>query len=529
MNRRVRRVIDERFRDLHDGDDRGVALLSALLLFMIMAALSILVLGLVVSQVTPTQFAEKNTRTIFAAEAGVETALAKIRTATGSADFTGKIYGDPKKLPCTVSGAVDSAGSGTTYQVTVQYFKDDPAGQSEAWRASKAMPCSGTAGTGTALPAYAFITSHGQAASSAKVDTDQADRGISMIYQFETTTTNVKGGRIYSWNGGSGSTQLCLRAETATAGSAIKYRPLATCGTTTNEDLELWIYDTDYTIKLASSTLTTTPLCLTAESGNIRLRNCTTPVYNQLWAWHPNGNATWVGQTSAISDSGQCLNSGKTSGTPGNGDTLQVSGCANQAAWGSFSPDPAVGPGAASVNTHQIVNYLEFGRCMDVTDATPSRPFMISYPCKQDPPAGASLYWNHRWYYAEPLVGTVAAPQQIYVETDGGTKYCLKTPSGQTNPGMEGVGLGWYPTMTSSCNTADAAQMWVRSTATGNKTTSYTIRDNSGRCIGTGGDKYKSNWSALVVSACDGSTAQKWNAPADNVEAEVGNYLEENG
>ena len=33
----------------------------------------------------------------------------------------------------------------------------------------------------------------------------------------------------------------------------------------------------------------------------------------------------------------------------------------------------------------------------------------------------------------------------------------------------------------------------------------------------------------LIVSACDGTTAQKWNAPAENVEAKVGNYLEETG
>ena len=24
---------------------------------------------------------------------------------------------------------------------------------------------------------------------------------------------------------------------------------------------------------------------------------------------------------------------------------------------------------------------------------------MISYPCKQDPPSGALLAWNHKWFY----------------------------------------------------------------------------------------------------------------------------------
>ena len=509
--------------------DGGVAMLAALLIIMIFGALSVLMLGVVLSQVTPTQFSEKYTRTIYAAEAGVEVTLSRIRTATGAPDFTGKIYGDPRKLPCTLTGVVDTTGSGTTYTVNVQYFADDPAGQTASWRTGHAFACSASNGTGTVLPSYAYITSRGQAVSSARVAASEADRGISMIYQFETTTKNVKGGRIYSWNDTVGGTQLCLRADSATAGSSVSYRPQATCGTSALEDLELWVYDTDYSIKLASSTLTATTLCLTTEGTAIKLRSCATPNYTQQWSWHQSGNATWVGQTAAIADSGQCLGSGRTTGTPLDGDKLQIGTCANQAAWGSFSPDPAVGPGAASANTHQIVNYLEFGRCFDVTDTDVNKAFMISYPCKQDPPAAAQLYWNHKWFYNEPLVGTVAAPQLIYVYNASGVQYCLKTPTTQTNPNLLGVGIGWYPTLTSSCNISDTSQQWTRSMATGSKTTSWTFRDSSGRCIGAAGDKYKSNWTALVVSACDGSTAQKWNAPADNVEAEVGNYLEETG
>ena len=507
-------------------DDTGVAMLTSLLMVMILAALSILVLGIVVNQVRPTLFAEKNTRTIFAGEAGLEAALGRIRNATGTADFTGKVFGDPRKLPCTLTGAVDV--SSTTYDVTVAYYGEDPAGQSDAWLASHAISCSPTSGTGSVLPAYALIESHGQDTAIARVDATSADRTISMVYQFETTTTNIKGGHIYSWNGG-GAPQFCLRANGLTAGSAVSYRTGTTCGTSALEESELWVYDTDYTIKLASSTLTSTPLCLTTEAGGaIRLRACTTAVYTQQWSWHQNGNATWQGQTAAVADSGACLSSGRTSGNPQNGDTLVVANpCANQAAWGSFSPDPAVGPGAASVNTHQIVNYLEFGRCFDVTDTDVNKGFMISYPCKQDPPASANLYWNHKWFYQEPLVGTVAPPQLIYVYNAGGTQYCLAAPSAQTSPA--GVGTGYYPTLTSTCNAGSPAQLWTRSTATGSKTTSYTIRDSSGRCVGVGGQKYLSNWSALVVAACDGSTAQKWNAPADNVEAEVGNYLEETG
>ncbi|WP_456845837.1 hypothetical protein [Cellulomonas sp. P5_C6] len=525
--RRAVRALQARTRG--EEQERGVALLAALLLVMIMSAMSILVLGLVVSQIKPTQFSEKSTRTIFAAEAGVESSLARIRTAVGGADFTGKIYGDPKKLPCTMTGAVDTAATGTTYDVVIQYFGEDPAGQTAAWRTAKAISCTNGTGTGTVLPAYAYISSHGQAVSSARVGSGLADRSISMIYQFSTTTTNVKGGRIYSYSNSASVAQFCLRATGLVDGSDVAYKTGSTCGTAANTDYELWIYDTDYTIKLASSTLTTTPLCLTTVGTSVKLKACTSPTYQQLWSWDESGKATWQGQTSGIADSSDCLGSIRTSGTPQDGDLLVMNDtCVANQPWGSFSPDPAVGPGAASVNTHQIVNYLEFGRCFDVTDENTGRPFMISYPCKQDPPAGAGLKWNHKWFYNEPLVGAVAPKQLIYIKDSGGTQYCLQTPTAQSTPsGYTGVGVGYYPTLTSSCNLSTVEQQWTRSMATGDKTTSWTIRDNSGRCVSAAGGKYNGNWTSLVMAACDGSTAQKWNAPAENVDAEVGNYLEE--
>ena len=516
------------------GDD-GVAMMVALMMIMIMLALSVLVLGLVVNEVAPTHFAQKNTKTIFAAEAGVEASLGRIRSAVAAPDFTGSVFGDPHQLPCSLTGTVDTAGGTTTYNATIRYFSDDPSGRDETWLSSHALACATGSGTGTVLPAYALIASAGAATSSGKVAATSGDRAISMVYRFSTTTTNVAGGRIYAWNGAS-APQFCLRADGVAAGSTVSYQAASTCGLSANDSTELWVYDTDYTLKLASSTLTSTALCMTSGSGgSITLQNCSSPVYNQLWAWDSGGRATWVGQDSGINDNGTCLYSGRTSGTPMVGDKLKVgSTCANQAAWGSFSPDPAVGPGAASVNTHQIVNYLEFGRCMDVTDTDVTKAFMISYPCKQDPPSGANLYWNHKWFYQEPLVGAVAPAQQIYVYNQGNTsqKYCLQAPIGTTAPAYSGISSGWYVTFTAACSTSDPRQMWVRSKDTGDKTTRYTFQSTytySGVswCIGVGPSKYNGNWSALIVSACNGSTAQKWNAPADTVHAQLGNYLEE--
>lgn len=521
-------TIDARRRATARRDD-GVAMMTVIMMMLILMSLSVVVLGMVVSQVTPSQFARKNTETVFAAEAGVETALGRIRTAQNGGDFTGAVYGKPNLLPCTVTGTVGPAGAQTTYTANVRYYADDPTGKDAGWLTANQLTCTPGSGTGTVLPAFAYIESAGDAPTAGKVTDTQADRAIAMVYRFETTTTNIKGGRIFSWASGT-EPQFCLRATGTAAGSTVRYQPLATCGTAANEATELWIYDTDYTMKLASSTLTSTSLCMTNESGTIYLRACTAG-YTQAFAWHPNGNATWVAQDASFVDNNTCLKSSESSGAPSNGSTLRVGACASTAAWGSFAPDPAVGPGAASISTKQIVNFLEFGRCFDVTDVRVDRPFMISYPCKQDPPSGSGLFWNHKWYYEEPLVGTTRAPQQIYVyqSNDPARKYCLKSPTSQTDPTESGVGPGYYPYLTNSCSTADPSQMWTRSTATGVKATSWTIRDSSGRCIGVGGSKYLDKWSALVVSACDGSAAQKWNAPADSVEAKVGGYLEEKG
>lgn len=509
--------------------DAGLAMMVVVMMTLILMSLSVLVLGMVVSQVAPIQFAQKNTETVFAAEAGVETALGRIRTAEAGGDFTGAVYGKPGLLPCTVNGVVGQASSQTTYTATVRYFAEDPTGKSASWLDANKLACTPGSGTGTVLPAFAYIESAGDAATTGKVGASQGDRAIAMVYRFETTTTNITGGRIFSWASGT-EAQFCLRASGTSAGSTVTYRPIAECGSVTNDDTELWIYDTDYTMKLASSTLTSTSLCMTNESGTVRLRACTAG-YTQAFAWHPDGNATWVAQNSSFQNNGTCLKSSQSSGVPSTGSTLLVGSCASQAAWGSFSPDPAVGPGAASISTKQIVNFLEFGRCFDVTDTNVGRAFMISYPCKQDPPSGAELFWNHKWYYDEPLVGTTAPAQLIYVyqSNDPARKYCLRTPSAQTDPTETGVNAGYYPTLVTPCSEADPRQMWTRSTATGVKATSWTIRDNSGRCIGVGGSKYLNKWSALVVSACDGAAAQKWNAPADSVEAKVGGYLEEKG
>ena len=226
--------------------------------------------------------------------------------------------------------------------MTVQYFSDDPVPHDDAWRAGHAMTCVEGNGTGTTMPQYAYITRTVRSASSALVAADQGDRTMSMSYQFETTTTNILGGRIFSWATAADAT-WCLRAEGTTPAVRSTYRTAASCGGAGSEITELWMYDHDYTIVLASS-VDTSRLCLTQTgSGNdVKLETCTGGS-TQQWAWHPDGNASWVAQDPGSVDTNPKLctrhQPRPAATTRADGGRLKLMTCANQEPRGSFNPD----------------------------------------------------------------------------------------------------------------------------------------------------------------------------------------------
>jgi hypothetical protein len=301
--------------------------------------------------------------------------------------------------------------------------------------------------------------------------------------------------------------------------------------------VQLWVYDTDYEIKLASTTVTgSTSLCITgpATAGgstqDATLQACKAKTdaarWNQLWSW--TGSYTWQGQNQSISTGNSTYN---LAGPIAVGNRLKVQSSGTN---GAFNPASTVGAGAASYETLQIVNYLEFGRCLDVTDTDIGKSFMIAYPCKQDPsgtgtPAGTGkLDWNHKWYYSEPPAppgnpnGTTAPLTQtisVKVNNDSSKKYCLLTPDpAATSPTI-------YPTF-AGC-TSSNLQKWTRIKNAGVYLDSYLFVDTFGRCLSVGksNDLYK-GWSKIVVAPCDGSLAQKWNSPAATTGGEVGGYRE---
>ena len=515
------------------GDETGVALLSAIIFMILMAGISVVLLSVILGQIAPANIAQKGTRTIYAAQAGLQTSLGDLRSIATAPDSQNHIYGDPTKLPCSLAGNVDAQSNGITYSVAITYFNQDPTLQTQAWRTTAVNQLSCPVQGGT-QPQYALLESTGHAPMYVGVpDASVGDRKLSAVYKFKISNVNIRGGRIFT----GGDTPLCFEAaplgaptNAVGAGSLVQF--VSTCtASATNDSKQLWIYDTDYEIKLASTVVNgAAGLCITGPDPtnsdnpqNVKLQGCKSDAsrWNQLWSW--TGDYTWRGQNQAIATG---VSNYYLSGTSEPANNLQV----RTGVYGTFTPSTAVGAGAASYSTHQLVNYLEFGRCADVTEVNIAYSYEISYPCKQDAsgdPNSPNLQWNHKWFYDEPTTGSTSAPQQIFVLNypipNPTHKMCLQMPDGSNI----------YPTFF-ECS-GSLSQQWVRIKNAGTYVDSYVMKDNLGRCLAvdTAGPKYvssnSSQFSRIIVTGCNGSLAQKWNAPSDSTFSTVGGYKEVGG
>jgi hypothetical protein len=522
--RRVMSVVDRerRVRAELARDETGVALMSAILFMILLAGMSLVLLSVIVSQIGPSYAAQKGTRTVYAAQGGLQAALGVVRSAAAAPNVTGAVFGAPSKLPCTFTGKIEgSATDAISYRVNIGYYMQDPTGRTDAWLASSAnkLPCSTPGGVAQA-PLFAYLVSEGTGPSSPGRAADEGNRSVAAIYKFKVTTANVAGGRIYNFT-----RTECLEAvptaqspNSITAGSLIRFRSTANGGCSTNDARQLWIYDDRWQIKLASSVDAGSPLCITGpESGtlpqNMVLRACRdsndTARFNQLWSW--TGGHTWRGQKNPVSAGVSDIYVSRGTATI---PYLEVRGSDG----GDFAPTAAVGAGAASSGTSQLVNYKEFGRCADVTGGNEYADYMIAYPCKQDPTGtGGYIEWNHKWFHTEATTAAGVVQRitmQLNNNTSSANKRCLVTP--------EDNSTSRYPVVTGCSSTAltpsPNRQAWTRVNDTGDYRTSYLVLDTYGRCLTADStDLHDSNWSKLKVLPCTGGLDQKWNAPpADN-------------
>jgi Tfp pilus assembly protein PilX len=211
---------------------------------------------------------------------------------------------------------------------------------------------------------------------------------------------------------------------------------------------------------------------------------------HQKWSYNDGGKFEIVKpDKSALAD--RCLAG---SSPTSNGTTLVMPAtCSAAQVW---VPDKTVGAGAAGEATQQLVNYDQYGRCLDVTFQNVNNPWLIAYPCKQDP--SRAITWNQRFVWD----GTGTRELQT---TPADVAYCLTTPSSS----------GALVT-TQACASDRSDQRWTINADTGNRTTSFTIVAANGLCLDLGtpqGSGSVTAWSSIVVNPCAGTFTQKWNAP----------------
>jgi hypothetical protein len=482
-------------------DDRG-SLPMLLMVTVVGLMLSGLLLPMLVTQDRSTRFSTTRIRALDAAQAGIDATLGQIRAAV---DGTG--IGNSAALPCgPVSGSVDGADP-QSYTVTIGYYTVDPVASPTAPK----MVCSAGYGafdpsSSQSAPSYALLTSTGTDGTSASGATN--GRTLVTTYVFKTTNTNVPGGVVAVYPAAGSTSLLCLDAGSATPAAGVSITMQQCSASTPPIAQQVFVYRTDLTIQLRSSITSTYPngLCLDTAAPPtagrpVTLTACSalgSPTYTQQWSYDDWGE--YRASLSASKTNGTlstlCFN--VTTQAAGQGVNLATCEQNQYSPAQTWIPAPSVGAGAAA--PPQLINFKEFGRCLDVFQQNVNADHMIDYPCKQNPWAGA-VTWNEKFTTPAIASGQSSATGQIYTTTSS-KNYCLVTP---------GVDSGYVTVAQCSSSTS---QRWTMYSGNASLpySTKYTIVDSGGRCLGLTQPVSGAQWSTIDVETCTGSSEQKWNA-----------------
>jgi hypothetical protein len=555
-------------------EDRG-SLPMALLVTLIGVSFGALLLPMLITQDRSTRFEVTRVHSLHAAQAGLDVALGLIRSATTVNPATPNAQGDSTKLPCgPLAGQANALGTGVgsgTYRVTVSYYATgNPAAHSgdAAWLASNAMVCvkgSGPydAASNSGVPGFALLTSSG---TDGPVGNGSSQgRTLQTTYVFSATNSNLRGGIIpFAVHGDD--PVLCLDAGlTPSNGTQVRVQ---TCPVDATQPVPLgqsWFYNTDLSIQLVQSVgtpLHPNGLCLTSTAtiGISRLGTAVT-----VTDCATSGNAPWYqqwrsdyfshlreGEMPDGSPSYACITPmGHTSSgapilptivAPQAGDVVQLQGCSSvgvEPLWHDYqvvNPTADVGTGAAGFATNQLAVSGNFSRCLHLPNGLafgvlPFAPggnnFLDLYPCEQA--LGWTSQWNQEFRPKTPLAATPTTGQWATNVFDSGFHigdYYL------TSPGV----VGQYATITWSgfvdlFHTVDPR--WTQWTYTGAQDANgkdlpyrdrFTLKDINGYCLGPG--PIVSHYQTVIVSDCNGSIEQKWNADPNVQKAKVQNTIE---
>ncbi|GGK37528.1 hypothetical protein GCM10010124_32900 [Pilimelia terevasa] len=501
--------------------DRG-SLPMALLLVLTAVATSTVALSAVLVETAATRLDVDREQALTAARSGIDAAVGHIRAAHAAEDAT---VGDHRKLPCGEWAGTEAGGN--RYRVRVDYLTADPHGRSAQWAAANAVAC--TADGPAASPRFALI--HAWGTPAAGPDAAARQRALWVTYVFQTTDAVIPGGLIREYG-----TNLCFDGGAAPAAGL----PLTLQTCDPGSPRQSFAYRPDLSLTLVSGGAT--PLCLDAGGSHrtgdqVRLQRCLSPVtWRQQWAFNDWANFQGI-DTSGTGVDQFCFNAA----TPGAVNSLVTLGaraannCEHDSTTDtptynsrkSFTPEATVGAGRAGAKLGQLVNFHQFGRCIDVTEMTIDFGYLILWPCKQK--VAGTADWNQRLTLPTPAAGgaTATGPITIGAEDYDGTAlgtYCLQSP-GTPAPGRYVVPVRCDPARATPDRTR-----WTVSRDTGDPATSYRIReaDEDGDAVAEGyclaptdtatrADFYRPadfpEIGKLVVAACDDTALQKWNAP----------------
>ncbi len=491
-------------------DDRG-SIPMVMLIIMIAMSLSALLIPVFIVQSNSTRHDSVRMHALNAAETGLQAALGKVRSAV---DLAGN--GVNAELPCgsTITGQVNDVASTkdqSQYRVSLTYYASDPRGQSASWLAANAISCANLTST---TPTFVTLNAIG---TNYATFGQPGDRTLTATYPIRTNNQNIPGGLVQNYYDGAATyLNLCLDAGSSApaAGTAVQVQP---CQYNV-PDQQKFSYQNNLTVVLNSSVTTTSPgMCLQANgAGLIVFQPCITSgstLYTQQWSF--NDSAYFQSATSSGGLGSTCMDIQTLDFA---GSNVILGACSGQPRRQSnWLPSPAVGAGMAGPNTDQMVNFKQFGRCMDLQEWGLSNP-LIAYPCKQTPDGRPG--WNQRWVY-----NSTTKTLSIDAGPTNGPVSNITTPYCAIAPGATASGTALRVKVTPCPDPATATPpslQWVSHySASETYRDRYTYTDFTGtRCLAPStsdfyalGDAANSanNISFIVVAPCDGSLLQKWN------------------
>jgi hypothetical protein len=499
-------------------DERG-SLTFAMLLTLLAVSASTLLLPIIVNEFEATRVEVRRDNALNAAQAGLDVALAHIRSARDT-DGDGDEELAELCIP-TLRGDVVTAGGTAGYVADITYVLPD-------------------ATTVTGCPPRTPVTAELRSVGTS----DGVNRTLRETYTLQTNNQNIAGGLIRVFRTATSVNDMCLDAG---SGNPIANTPvrMEVCdaenvaqrfGYTGAEPFTSTLPLTGpLAIVLMSSVTLANPngMCLYVNTpqglnDTVRFQQCLPPSATSLvrakQMWSINTSSNFEGTDLGVTLNGYCFNV-QNPDVPGSlvilGRSPNCQGSPNNR--NGFSPDASVGAGAAGADNGQLVNYDQFGRCLDVTELNVNYFYMISWPCKQTPNP-ANLDWNQLWALpdidadADGVAGRETGA--ITVQPTTGQRYCLRSP-GSTDP-------SWHVVLQACPGATNAPHLqWTVYGDTGVYATSYRIVDYQGYCLQPTDpdeippDLYPSGneISKIVVRECSSSTLQKWNAPPGQLEA----------